>query len=211
MQLNSKAIKGLDDRYRALFINSLSGFKSANLVGTQNANGMTNLSIVSSVFHLGANPPLVGMIMRPHSVRRDTLENILETGYYTLNQVNTHIFQKAHQTSARYQVDQSEFAEVGLTPSYENNIPAPFVAESKLNIGVKLIETQLLEVNKTELVIGEIIWVNVEDKSVREDGYIDIGTLNAVAVSSLDCYHQPGKLGRLSYAKPDKPVTFIDD
>jgi flavin reductase (DIM6/NTAB) family NADH-FMN oxidoreductase RutF len=210
MLLDSNAIKKLDDRYRALFINSLSGFKSANLVGTQNKQGDTNLSIVSSVFHLGANPPLIGMIMRPHSVRRDTLENILETGFYTLNHVNTDIFHQAHQASARYESNQSEFVEVGLTAVYENNIPAPFVAESKLKIGVKLVETQLLKVNNTELVIGEIVWVDVESKAVNEDGYIDIGQLNTVAVSSLDCYHEPQKLGRLSYAKPNKPVVLID-
>jgi flavin reductase (DIM6/NTAB) family NADH-FMN oxidoreductase RutF len=210
MHLDSTAIQNLDDKFRALFINSLSGFKSANLVGTQNKFGETNLSIVSSVFHLGANPPIVGMIMRPHSVRRDTLENILETGYYTLNHVNTTIFEQAHQTSARYEPTQSEFEEVGLTPSYTNNIPAPFVTESKLKVGVKLIETQLLKVNNTELVIGEIVWIDVGDESVSDDGYIDIGLLDTVAVSSLDCYHKPEKLGRLSYAKPNKPITFID-
>lgn len=211
MHLDSTAIQSLDDRFRALFINSLSGFKSANLVGTQNKQGATNLSIVSSVFHLGANPPLVGMIMRPHSVRRDTLENILETGFYTLNHVSTDIYQQAHQTSARYDVDQSEFAEVGLTPSFQADIPAPFVKESRLKVGVKLVETQLLKVNNTELVIGEIIWVDVENDAVSEDGYIDITQLNTVAVSSLDCYHRSEKLGRLTYAKPDKPVTFIKD
>jgi flavin reductase (DIM6/NTAB) family NADH-FMN oxidoreductase RutF len=145
MQLDSKAIKELDERFRVLFINSLSGFKSANLVGTQDKQGQTNLTIVSSVFHLGANPPLVGMIMRPHSVRRDTLENILETGYYTLNHVNSDIFQQAHQTSASYDADVSEFQEVGLTPELKKDIPAPFVQESRLKIAVKLVETQFLK------------------------------------------------------------------
>jgi hypothetical protein len=84
------------------------------------------------------------------------------------------------------------------------------VTESKLKVGVKLIETQLLKVNNTELVIGEIVWIDVGDESVSDDGYIDIGLLDTVAVSSLDCYHKPEKLGRLSYAKPNKPITFID-
>ncbi|TDF41949.1 flavin oxidoreductase [Alteromonadaceae bacterium M269] len=211
MKLDSDAISDLDERFRALFINSLSGFKSANLVGTQNKQGNMNLSIVSSVFHLGAHPPLIGMIMRPHTVRRDTLENILETGYYTLNHVNEHILKQAHQTSARYEANQSEFEQVGLTPICQPNITAPFVRESQLKIGVKLVETQTLKVNNTELVIGEIIWVDVADGCVSEDGYIDIGQLGTVAVSSLDCYHQPNKIGRLSYAKPDRPTRFIEE
>ena len=95
MYFSKNTIENLDSRYRAHFINSLSGFKSANLIGTQDNQGHTNLAIVSSVFHLGAHPPLVGMIIRPHSVPRHTLENILETGFYTINHVNKTIYQQA--------------------------------------------------------------------------------------------------------------------
>ena len=96
MHLTKQAISDLENRYRAHLINSLSGFKSANLVGTQDSNGQTNLAIVSSVFHLGAHPPLVGMIIRPHSVPRHTLENLLATQQYTINHVNKDIYSKAH-------------------------------------------------------------------------------------------------------------------
>ena len=102
----------MEQRFRAQFVNSLSGFKSACLVGTQNSNGQTNLSIISSIFHVGANPPLLGMIIRPHSVRRDTLENIQQTGVYTFNQVNSRIIAQAHQTSARYDESESEFDKI---------------------------------------------------------------------------------------------------
>ena len=53
-------IQSLNQRYRAQLINSLSGFKSANLIGTQDGEGKSNLAIISSVVHLGANPALVG-------------------------------------------------------------------------------------------------------------------------------------------------------
>ena len=69
----------MEVRKRAAFINSLTGFKSASLIGTIDNNKKTNLSIFSSVFHLGSNPALVGFINRPDSVERHTLENILQT------------------------------------------------------------------------------------------------------------------------------------
>ena len=88
-------IDALAQRYRANLINSLSGFKSATLVGT--TNGVTNnLAIVSSIVHVGANPPLIGMIMRPHTVTRDTLSNIKQQGFYTLNHVAVDWVDKAH-------------------------------------------------------------------------------------------------------------------
>ena len=77
----------LEQRYRGTFINSIGGFKSVCLVGTKNPSNQTNLAIFSSLVHIGANPPLVGLVFRPDSVERHTLENILETGFYTINNI----------------------------------------------------------------------------------------------------------------------------
>lgn len=204
MQLDKKALEQLDSRYRAHLINSLSGFKSANLIGTQSKNGQTNLAIVSSVFHLGAHPPLVGMIIRPHSVPRHTFENIKETGYYTINQVNSDIYSQAHQTSARYDRDESEFDATGLSPEYLNDFNAPFVSLSRLKYAVRLVEHQHLKINGTELVIGEIIDLHVDGNVISDDGYINIEALNTVAVSGLDSYHTTLSITRLPYAKKQR-------
>ena len=88
MHLTADTLKDLPRQQRVNLINSLSGFKSANLLGTRASNGQENLSIVSSCFHLGADPALLGMIIRPHSVDRHSLEYLMETGFYTLNQVH---------------------------------------------------------------------------------------------------------------------------
>ena len=148
MFFNTQSLNELEQRYRAHLINSLSGFKSANLLGTVDKNGQENLSIVSSVFHLGANPALLGMIIRPHSVPRHSFENLLETGFYTLNHVNEDIVTQAHQTSARYEKEQSEFIETGLTAEYLNDFKAPFVKESKIKMGLKLVSEQVIELNQ---------------------------------------------------------------
>ena len=201
MHFTQASINALDSRTRAHFINSLSGFKSANLIGTQDQQGNTNLAIVSSVVHLGANPPLVAMIMRPHTVPRHTFENIKQTGVYTINQVNQSIFKQAHQTSARYDKHESEFEYTGLTTEYLSGFTAPFVKESRLKYSVKLAEHQHLAINGTELLIGEIIDVYVDDNAVAEDGFIDLQALDTVAVTGLDSYHSTHKLARLPYAK----------
>lgn len=93
----------MDQLSRVKLINSVVGYKSANLIGTVDAEGNENLSIVSSVIHLGSSPALIGFISRPHSVERHTLENIISSGYYTINAVSADIALQAHQTSARYE------------------------------------------------------------------------------------------------------------
>lgn len=210
MHFNRQALGQLEERFRARLINSLSGFKSANLIGTISDNGITNLSIVSSVFHIGANPPLVGMIIRPHSVTRDTLENIINTRQYTINQVSDRFWQKAHQCSARYDADISEFDAAGLTPEYVEGVLPPFVAESQLKYALDVREIQTLEINGTVLVIGEIGEIFVGEDAVAEDGYVDIEKIGTVAVSGLDSYHTTQRLGRLSYAKPGQVIKKID-
>nr|WP_256504632.1 flavin reductase [Gilvimarinus xylanilyticus] len=183
----------------------MSGYKSANLVGTQDLSGHPNLAIVSSVFHLGANPPLMGMIFRPQSVERHSLENMLATGHFTLNQVSGDIYRQAHQSSARYPRETSEFAAVGLTAETLPGIKAPFVGESLLKVALQLVEVQTL-CNDTELVIGEIQTVIAPETAVAEDGHVAIHALDAVAVSGLDHYHLGCPLERLEYAKPEREV-----
>ncbi|MBQ4833387.1 flavin reductase [Pseudoalteromonas sp. MMG010] len=201
MIFNTESISKLEKKYRTHLINSLSGFKSANLIGTQDLFGNTNLAIVSSVFHLGAHPPLVGMIIRPHSSPRHTLENIIETGFYTINQVNGDIYKQAHQTSARYDKFESEFDNTGLTKQYLGGLNAPYVKQSRLKYGVKLVENQCLSVNDTQLVIGLIVEIHVDDKAIDDDGFVNLQAIDTVALSGLDCYHSTEKLARLPYAK----------
>ncbi|KPH58003.1 flavin oxidoreductase [Pseudoalteromonas porphyrae] len=201
MHITKDAIESFEKDYRTHLINSLSGFKSANLIGTQDESGNTNLAIVSSVIHLGAHPPLVAMIMRPHSVPRHTFENIIQTGVFTINQVNSEIVEQAHQTSARYDKDESEFDATGLTEQYLADFKAPFVAQSKLKYAVKFVDHQHLNINATELVIGEIMDIHVDDIAVMDDGFLDIELINTVAISGLDSYHKTRHLTRLPYAK----------
>ncbi|MEQ8517172.1 MAG: flavin reductase, partial [Chromatocurvus sp.] len=152
MRLNADSIAGLDKRYRAALINAVTGFKPANLVGTADAGGHGNLAIMSSVVHLGSRPPLLGLVIRPDPVDRHTLDNILETGCYTINHVGSNFIEAAHQTAARYPREVSEFEATGLTPHWRDGFAAPFVGEAAVRMGLRLREHQLLQINGTHLV-----------------------------------------------------------
>jgi flavin reductase (DIM6/NTAB) family NADH-FMN oxidoreductase RutF len=208
--INASDIASMEQRKRANFINSLSGFKAGNLIGTTSANGIDNLAVVSSVFHIGANPPLLGMIMRPHTVVRDTLQNIKETGEYTINHICQEIIGPAHLSSARFDAEVSEFEELGLTPVNSEHVKAPFVHESHLRLGMQVRDIQVLAINQTELVIGQIVEVQTDEKWLSEDGYVDIEGAGSVAISGLDSYHTTSREGRYAYAKPGQAAKRID-
>lgn len=199
----------MEKQFRVHFINSLGGFKSVALVGTADASGSTNLSVFSSFFHIGAHPPLIGMIFRPSPPERDTMRNILNTGFYTVNHINEDIYKQAHQTSARYDKEISEFDVTGLTKEYKNGFLAPFVLESNIQLGVAFKEKVDLLINNTTMVIGEIIEVFVPENCLSHDGFIDLEKANSITCSGLDSYHKTVQLDRLSYAKPDKPIISL--
>ncbi|RUO26678.1 flavin oxidoreductase [Aliidiomarina minuta] len=192
----------LPSRYRAHMINSLSGFKSANLLATADEQGNTNLAMISSVVHLGAEPPLIGFIMRPNTVPRHSLDNIRQTGVFTLNHVHPGMLQPAHQSAAKYEREISEFDATGLTPMYHESFHAPAVTESRVRIGLQLLEIVPIKHNGTEMVIAEICWLNIPANIQQEDGYLDIEEAGSVSVSGLDSYHTTVRINRLAYPKP---------
>ena len=161
------------------------------------------------MIHLGANPALVALIFRPSPPERNTLSNLLETGFYTLNHINENIYKKAHQTAARYDAAISEFDETGLTPIYINDFIAPFVKESSIQIGVAFREKIDITMNNTIMVIGEIVQVDFPENCLSKDGFLDIEKANTITCSGLDSYHKTIQLDRLSYAKPDKELTSL--
>lgn len=207
--LHSKDIALLDKQVRVHLINSLGGFKSVSLVGTKSEAGNLNLAIFSSFFHIGANPPLIALIFRPSPPERDTMRNILDSGFYTVNHINESIYKNAHQTSARYDSNISEFDAVGLTPEFKNDFQSPFVKESAIQLGIQFREKVDISINNTTMIIGEIVQIYVPEDCWCEDGFIDIEKANTITCSGLDSYHTTTRLDRLNYAKPDKEVTSI--
>ncbi|MCC5943530.1 MAG: flavin reductase [Bernardetiaceae bacterium] len=209
-EIEIKDFENLDSRYRATLINSITGFKSLNLVGTQDEKGQENLAIFSQVVHLGASPPLIGMIIRPDVSPRHTLENIIAHKFYTLNHVNSHIFKQAHQTAARYDREISEFEVTGLTSQHIAGFDAPFVGEANIQIGLEFAEKMDIQINNTSLIIGHIRLLRLRENYIKKDGFVDLEQAGTITCAGLDSYHSTKKIARLSYAKPYKPLDYIE-
>ena len=198
-------------RKRARTVNSLSGFKSATLVGTSDRSGVHNLSVVSSVVHLGSSPAQMGMVLRPPGDDAHTYKNLKATGQCTFNHIGVDWVAKAHQCSARYPAEVSEFEAVGLTPcEIASGWMAPAVSEARVRLGLTLAEDMVLP-NRCHFMVLDVQWVEVDERTVAEDGYVDLGRAGTAAISGLDGYHDTRHLGRLSYAKVGKEVDVLTD
>lgn len=210
-KLTSIEIAELEKQYRINLINSLIGFRALNLLGTINTNGASNLCIISSAFHLGANPPLIGMVIRPEREHNDTLRNIKSVGQYTLNNVLPNWYMQAHQTSASYPSGVSEFNECHFNELHVQGFRAPFVEQSTVRIGLQLREIKDIALNGTTIVIGEILHILTEEGLVQADGTINHQQAETITVAGLDSYYLPQPIGRLAYAKPNIEPHLLKD
>ena len=195
-----------DRFYRGNFFNSLSGFKSALLLGTQDSLGTTNLAMISNVVHLGADPALIGYVNSPRAATPHTLANIEQQGEYTMNLIHPAILTAAHQASAKYPDGQSEFDATGLTPIFRDGCLAPFVGESFVQWHMKLVEIIPITHNDTFFVIGSVERVFLPKHWVETDGFISLELGETVSVLGLDAYYVPKRIDRLPYARPPKSI-----
>ena len=209
--LTAPDIAAMASQTRALLINSLPGYKSAMLVGTSDAQGQTNLAIVSSHFHLGSSPPLLAMILRPSTgnSERHTLHNLLETRCWTLNGFTLDHAAQAHQTSAAYPKDQSEFDACGFEAEWLAEFNAPFIKGSPLQVGCLLREHHPLEINGTHMIIGEVQHLHYPETAQRNDGGLSLDTMGLVAVAGLDTYTQPEAGVRFAPADRTSPARQL--
>ena len=198
-------IDKMDKIFRLNLINSCTGFKSANLLGTKSLNGVSNVAVFSSITHLGSNPPLIGFILRPTTVPRDTYRNIKDTGVFTVNHIYSDIIEDAHHTSAKYPDEVSEFTKTDLEEEFLGDFPAPFVKGAKIRLGCRFLNAYEIKENDTLLLVSGIEHVFIADQDIQQqDGWLKLENANTVTINGLDGYATTSLLDRYAYARPKK-------
>ena len=188
--------------FRLNLINSITGYKSANLIGTKTDDKINNVAVFSSVTHLGSDPPLIGFITRPENGNRNTYNNILKNKLFTINHIKKNQIISAHQSSAKYPKNVSEFDKTDLKAEFKNNFDAPFVKDSPVQIGCSFVNKYFIKENKTTLMIGEIEMLFIDEKLLLEDGFVQLDKEDIITVNGVDGYALPKLIKRIPYARP---------
>jgi flavin reductase (DIM6/NTAB) family NADH-FMN oxidoreductase RutF len=212
MMITKEELENVPRLQRLNLINSLTGIKPANLVGTVSPQGITNLAVFSSVVHLGSHPALIGLMVRPATeVRRDTYENIKATGIYTINSVHPSFTAAAHFTSAKFPTEVSEFTACGLTEKYISGFAAPFVEESTIKFGLRFRKEIPIDLNNTILLIGEVETILLPPGLSLDDGQLNLESLAAIGISGLNTYYTVQKQAQYPYARPEETPHYLNE
>ncbi len=201
---NIDDIQGFSKIYRLNLINSITGYKSANMIGTRSNSGEENVAIFSSITHLGSNPALLHFTLRPNTVPRDTYKNIKENEVFTVNHVSLTQIEQAHHTSAKYDENISEFDQTTLEAEYKMDWYAPFVKGAPIALGCRYLNEYDIKENGCVLIIAAIEHIFVKDKLLQKDGWVKLDSGEVVAINGLDGYALPQLHKRMEYARPNE-------
>ena len=199
MNLLKPDIDALEKPTKIRLMNSITGAKPANLIGSISNSDTTNLAIFSSIVHLGSDPAILGFITRAHPEKfKHTFQNILEIPYYTINSIHLDFVEKAHFTSYKFKKEESEFDKCLLNEEYLNDFKAPFVRESRIKIGMKYAETVEIKTNNTKMVVGEIQQITLPTLD------IDLETLWSAKMDGSE----PGQFYEFSHHPHIRSLTY---
>lgn len=190
---------------RLNLVNCLTGYKSANLIGSVSKDGFENVAVFSSVTHLGSEPPLLGFIVRPTTVPRDTYKNIIETGYFTVNHITQEMISDAHHTSASYDENISEFDKTNLESEFIGSHKVPFVKGSPVQLLCKYVNEYPIVENGCLHIIASIEEIYVSENILQDDNWINLEKGKVITINGLDGYCLPKLENRFHYARPDQP------
>lgn len=144
-------------------------------ISSVGADGTINLAPYSFFNAVGANPPIV---MFSSDGRKDSLNNIEETGEFACNFVGEDLMFQMSETSASVARDVNEFEIAGLKMADCEQINVPRVREAHSALECKL--TQIVRQKNLEgantdswTVFGQVVGIHI-DEAVLTDGRFDL-------------------------------------
>ncbi len=148
-------------------------------VSTVSKDGRDNLAPFSQFNNLSFDPPMVMLSLQhggseENSYRKDTLNNIEETGYFVYNIVPYALKDQMNLTARPG--DDDEFERAGLTKADCVQVPCKRVAESPIQLECEYVQTIHFPSKSNrgiiDMVIGKVLEVHIADE-VLTDGRVD--------------------------------------
>jgi flavin reductase (DIM6/NTAB) family NADH-FMN oxidoreductase RutF len=140
-------------------------------ISSCDARGNVNLAPYSFFNAFNYRPPIIGF---SSTSRKDTIQNVEETGEFVWNLATRDLAEQMNATSAHVAREIDEFGVAGLTAVASALLNAPRVSESPVAFECRL--TQIVQLKSADgaelkgwLTLGEVVAVHI-DKSLIKDG-----------------------------------------
>lgn len=143
--------------------NAIIGPRPIGWISSKSAKGALNLAPFSFFNAFNYTPPIIGF---SSTGKKDSLNNIRETGEFCWQLVNKSLAEAMNQTSASVAPDINEFELAKLKPAESSVISVPHVEAASVVFECRL--TQIVQLEDTQqnplqawLVLGEVVGVHI--------------------------------------------------
>lgn len=152
-------------------------------VGSISADGVDNLAPYSFFNVASSNPPALSISIsnKPDGSRKDTLNNILATEYFSISMASHKLAKQMHDSGQGFAPEVDEFTEINIKKQKCANIPASRVADAAVSFECKF--RQSVEFEGSTLVLGDVLYMYVDD-NIIDFPKIDMQKLDLVGRAS---------------------------
>lgn len=186
-------------------------------LSTISKDGVSNLAPFSQFTNLTFDPPYVAVSINQtfDGDRKDTTNNIEQTGEFVYNMVTYDLKDQMNITSCRYPPEVDEFEAAGLTKA-ESVLVKPYrVAESPVQFECTYYCTLRLPGNgpvcPTDVLIGKVVGIHVKDEFIDETGKIDIEAIRPLARMGYSDYTVVDEVFEMKHVAMDGEMAIKDE
>ncbi len=151
------------------------------------STGLRILAPYSQFTNLTFEPPYIAVSINQGRLqnRKDTTENIEQTGEFVYNMVTYDLREAMNITAAEFPPDVDEFEAAGLEKAPSVLVKPWRVAASPIQFECKYVQTLRLpglgRVGTAAVIIGKVVGVHIKDEFILPDGKIDILKIRPLA------------------------------
>jgi len=174
-------------------------------ITTVNARGVVNAAPFSSFNYVAHSPPMLAVnIGSREGVLKDTAQNIVDTGEFTVNAATEANMELMHQSSAEYPPGESEVEALGIALLPGSKVRTPRIACSPIQMECRLEQVIKLGRGLNTLYIGEIVAFHLST-DVYDGRNVDSTKVRPIARLGGPYYAALGEIfNRPALAKPPK-------
>lgn len=165
------------------------------MVSVADAQGNANIITIGWVGTINTNPPMVSISVRPE---RHSWHMLKESGEFVINLTTKDLVYAADYCGVKSGREVDKFAACGLTAVPGQEVKAPLIAESPVNIECRVTEVKSL--GSHDMFLAEVVAVHADEKYMDEKNRFHLEKAQPVVYSHGTYYLCGEDLGTFGYS-----------
>lgn len=155
----------------------------------------SNIITVAWTGTICTDPPMTYISIRPERYSYDIIK---KSGEFVINLTTKRLARKTDFAGVKSGKDIDKFETLKLTKERANEVEAPLIKESPVNIECKVVEIK--ELGTHHMFIAKVLCVDVDEKYLDDSGKFTLEKCGLIAYSHGQYYELGENLGRFGFS-----------